>query len=299
MSENHNEYIGYKRLLESKFLKLSFFKDVLFNLAKARMNEVSNKEKKYLAIIDGSEIRKPCSKSMESLQGVRALDGKIVRGYRSTGTVLVSTDNTEVLLFDQEVFSCKEKRYCSDNDYALKAIKQVCKLKKDNITFVLDRYYDSLEFMTYINNLKQDFIVRVSHKNRKVDYLTKPIKTNLPLSPEVKERLLTPIVKNTDIAAFPIKNEFRETIDKVKLKKGTFYNVTVVYRYLEVSIDSKVGDGRNVNGTVIEVVLKKTEIYSKNQCYSLQTKLIPPGVRLKKSTTTTYRDLELNKCSNS
>ncbi|MGL4759554.1 MAG: hypothetical protein ACRCXZ_09550 [Patescibacteria group bacterium] len=133
MSENHSEYMRYKRLLESKFIKLSFFKDVLLNLAKARLE----KDKEYLAVIDGSEIRKPSSKSMEKLQGVRALDGKIVRGYRSTGTVILSTDCSEVLLLDQEVFSSKEDRYYSDNDYGIKAIKQVNKLKGFDITFVL------------------------------------------------------------------------------------------------------------------------------------------------------------------
>ena len=250
MSENHSEYVGFKRLLESKFLKLSFFRDVLFNLTEVRLKQ----DTKYLAIIDGSEIRKPSSKASTKLQGVKALDGKIVRGYRSTGTVIISEDNSEVYLFDQEVFSCKEAKYKSDNDYARKAIKQVAKLKK-NVIFVLDRYYDSLDFMTYINNLNKEFIVRVSHKNRKVDYLTKPFKCNLPISKEAKEKLLTPQVITTDIAAFPIKNEFYETVDRIKLKKGTFYNVKVVYRYLEVILENK--EGKNVTGTVIEVVLKK------------------------------------------
>ncbi|MGL4759553.1 MAG: hypothetical protein ACRCXZ_09545 [Patescibacteria group bacterium] len=111
--------------------------------------------------------------------------------------------------------------------------------------------------MTQINNLNRKFIVRVSHKNRKVNYLTKPIKTNLPLSKEVKDRLATPQIKTTDIAAFPIKNEFREKIPKLKLKKGTFYNATAVYRYMEVLLESKEETSKNVTGTVIEVVLKK------------------------------------------
>jgi Transposase DDE domain len=250
MSDNHTEYVGYKRLLESKFLKLSFFKDALFNLTKVRLN----RNQKYLVVIDGSEIRKPCSKQSDKLQGVRALNGNIVRGYRSTGTVIISEDNSEVYLFDQEVFSSKEKKYKSDNDYAQKAIKHAAKLPH-NLVFVLDRYYDSLEMMTYINNLNREFIVRVSHKDRKVSYLTKPIKTNLPLKQEVKDRLAIPQVMITDIAAFPIKNEFRERVERIKLKKGTFFNVSVCYRHLEVTIENKLG--KNVTGTVIEVTLKK------------------------------------------
>jgi hypothetical protein len=184
------------------------------------------------------------------------LSGEIVNGYRSTATIIVSEDNSEILLFDQEVFSSKVEKYKSDNHYAHKAIKRVSKLKH-NIVFVLDRYYDSIEMLTYINELKRELIVRVSHKNRKVDYLTKPIKTNLPLPQETLDRLAIPIVKNTDITAFPIKNEFVETIDKLKLKKGTFHNVKTVYIYLEVMIDKKVRSGGRIAATVIEVILKK------------------------------------------
>jgi hypothetical protein len=75
--------------LESKFLKLSFFNDVLFNLTEVRLK----KEQKYLAIIDGSEIRKPRSRKSKMLQGVRALSGEIVNGYRSTATIIVSEDS--------------------------------------------------------------------------------------------------------------------------------------------------------------------------------------------------------------
>jgi hypothetical protein len=138
------ESVGFSRLLKSKHCKLQYFKKSLFNNTKNSIDVT----KKYLAIIDGSEIRKPNSNKLEKLQGVMSLDKKVVNGYRSTGTVLVSEDNLNVHLFDQDIFSSKEENYKSDNDYAIKAIKQVVKLKKEtkiDVVFVLDRLYDTLE----------------------------------------------------------------------------------------------------------------------------------------------------------
>jgi Transposase DDE domain len=251
------ESVGFSRLLKSKHFKLQYFKKSLFTNTKQSIDV----NKKYLAIIDGSEIRKPNSTKLEKLQGVMSLDKKVVNGYRSTGTVLVSEDNLNVHLFDQDVFSSKEENYKSDNDYAIKAIKQVVKLKKETkicVVFVLDRLYDTLEYMTLINSLKCEFIIRVKHKNRKVNYETNPIKTNLPLSKDLKERLLTPIVKTVDIGAFPIDKtkEFRQKIQKIKTKKGTFKNVTSVFRYYPVSIDDSTKESGSINGTAIEVTLK-------------------------------------------
>jgi Transposase DDE domain len=235
-----------------------------------------------LSLLDGSEIRKPRSKKLESLQGVRSLDGKVINGYRSTGTIIISNDNSEVYLYDQDLFSSKEEKYKSDNDYAIKAIKRVHKLKH-NITYVLDRGYDSLEYMEQINKLNRKFIVRVSHKNRKVSYLTKPIHTNLPLKPEIKERLATPQVKQTDIAAFPIKSEFYDKIDRLKLKNGTFFNVSVVFRSKEILIADKHEINKNISGTVIEVLLKKNktqQIYKESMLlFTNQTNLTEGEIR--------------------
>jgi hypothetical protein len=226
MSENNAEYQRNKRLIESKHLSLNFFNDALYEKAEERLveNDKAGKweQKRFIAVIDGSEIRKKHSSDSEYLQKVRSLEGELINGYRSTGTVLLAEDNSEVILFEQDVFSSKEKGYLSDNDKALKAIEKVVKLNKklkNKVTFVLDRFYDTFEFMSFLQSKKQEFIVRVSHKNRKVNYLTKPIKTNLPLSKEKKEELLTPKVKICDIAAFPIKKEFNCKYDSVKLKK--------------------------------------------------------------------------------
>jgi hypothetical protein len=266
MSENNAEYQRNKRLIESKHLSLNFFNDALYEKAEERLveNDKAGKweQKRFIAVIDGSEIRKKHSSDSEYLQKVRSLDGELVNGYRSTGTVLLAEDNSEVILFEQDVFSSKEKGYLSDNDKAIKAIEKVVKLNKklkNKVTFVLDRFYDTFEFMSFLQSKKQEFIVRVSHKNRKVNYLTKPIKTNLPLSKEKKEELLTPKVKICDIAAFPIKKEFSCKYDSVKLKKGTYKNVTTKYYHYEVMIDNInpiTGVIANISGTVIEVKMR-------------------------------------------
>lgn len=270
------ESVGFSRVLKSKHFKLNYVKKALFQNTKNNINNT----KKYLAVIDGSEIRKPHSTKMEKLQGVLSLDKKVVNGYRSTGTVLLSEDNLDVHLFDQDIFSSKEENYKSDNEYAIKAIKQVVKLKKETkieVVFVLDRLYDTLDFMTLINSLQCQFIIRVKHKSRKVEYETKPIKTNLPLQKEIKERLLTPIVKTIDIAAFPIDKtkEFRQKIKRIKTKKGIFENVTAVYRYCELSMLDNSKEGKTISGTAIEVTLKSgdtrldnsgSNIYIRNQC---------------------------------
>ena len=79
-----------------------------------------------------------------------------------------------------------------------------------------------------------------------------------PVFEEKKEELLTPKVKTCDIAAFPIKKEFVERYESVKLKKGTYKDVRTKYSYYEVLIESRdEEDIKNISGTVIEVKMKQ------------------------------------------
>jgi hypothetical protein len=258
--------MAFKRLLESKFLKLNFVKEFLTENTIAEITKkTTNHKPTYLAVIDGTEIRKPCSKKLENLQGVRSLKGEIINGFRSVASVLISEDNRDCYLLEHTTFSCKESSYKSDTDYDLKAIKQVHKLAKHvNLIYVCDRGYDNYFLLNQIDKQGDTFIVRAKYITRSVYETTKPIHTNLPLKPEIKQRLATPEVLSVKLGDFTIHNSFKRKVAFLKLKRGDFTNVKVYYRYSEILIpDTKKEDGL-LKVTVIEVTLydcKNKEIF--------------------------------------
>jgi hypothetical protein len=131
MSENNAEYQRNKRLIESKHLSLNFFNDALYEKAEERLleNDKAGKweQKRFIAVIDGSEIRKKHSSDSEYLQKVRSLDGELVNGYRSTGTVLLIKKIIALTFFAAAWFYFTKKEVL-ENPVLEKRIYHLCQL---------------------------------------------------------------------------------------------------------------------------------------------------------------------------
>jgi hypothetical protein len=284
MSKSHSKYVSYSRLLESKFLKTDKLHKCLLPKVieeitgetitesdkpevcpDSELSEVVSKhtklnKPKYLIIQDGSEIRKPESEEMEKLQKVRALDGKLVNGFRSVASIAVSEDNQECFLLEMNTFSCKEKGYVSDNAIELKMIKNASKLRSiASLVYVLDRRYDSFNFMDQINVQKDKFIIRVKSLDRKVFTTKKGFKSNLPLPKKTLEAIAADKIIETRCGQFPIKESNIVKVKELRLKCGTFYNVKVHYWHNEILIPDPLGIKGNIPCTAIQVQLRDSK----------------------------------------
>ncbi len=102
----------------------------MHNLFSGRLKSVLNDEKSssalrektahalrgevfVFALHDPCDIRKPYAKKLENIGRVRDLDGNMINGYSTLGTVCLSSDGQELHFSDISVFSNGDKEHGS------------------------------------------------------------------------------------------------------------------------------------------------------------------------------------------
>lgn len=123
--------------------------------------------------IDDSDIVKPDGLTFESLGMVR--DGSestqrknvYQKGYHVTEATVLTSDNHPVSIFSK-IHSSKEKNFTSINNVTFAAMEQAAALF-GKATFVMDRGYDSNKIFLKLNQLQQDYVIRLT-ANRNLFY---------------------------------------------------------------------------------------------------------------------------------
>ena len=123
--------------------------------------------------IDDSDVVKPDGHKFESLGIVR--DGSestltknvYKKGYHVTEACVLTTSNHPVSIFSR-IHSSSEKDYKSANSITLDAMQQSAALF-GKATFAMDRGYDDNKIFLKIDELKQDYVIRLK-SNRKLLY---------------------------------------------------------------------------------------------------------------------------------
>jgi hypothetical protein len=125
---------------------------------------------KTIFVIDGSDVTKPCSNSLENLGLVRdGSTGEIKKGYHTLEiAALTKGSKTPISLYDKVYSSC-ETGFASEDDEVLKGLKYVSKMFGKKGIRTLDRGYDALTYYEYFLKENEMFIIR-SKKNRDVRY---------------------------------------------------------------------------------------------------------------------------------
>jgi len=202
LSEDNKEYERFKTML-SGHLKNSI------NLTQLNVSLLADKAdslrgKPYVVVIhDGSDIRKPESKKLESLGWVKDLDGKWIRGYGSFNSVLVDVKTARLELLRCTPYSNGDPLFVSKQeakDYEQGQLKDATRRKeiealldskqhynlesitRDHIAsvhqaikaaspdcliiHVLDRGFDDEALFDYITDLGDYFVIRM-RKHRK------------------------------------------------------------------------------------------------------------------------------------
>ena len=123
--------------------------------------------------IDDSDVVKPDGYKFENLgyvrDGSKSSDTKSVysKGYHVTEACVLTKSNHPVSIFSK-IHSSAEKNFTSINDVTFQAMERGTKLF-GKATFVMDRGYDDNKMFLKLDELDQDYVIRLTRK-RKVFY---------------------------------------------------------------------------------------------------------------------------------
>jgi Transposase DDE domain. len=130
--------------------------------------------------IDDSDVIKPDGYKFESLgtvrDGSKSSSSKSVnqKGYLVT-EACVLTSNNHPVSFYSHIHSSKEKNFKSTNTFTFEAM-EIGSVLFENATFVMDRGYDDNKMFLKLDQLKQDYVIRIT-ANRKLYYQNKWFKS--------------------------------------------------------------------------------------------------------------------------
>ena len=120
--------------------------------------------------IDDSDVVKPDGYKFEALgmvrDGSKSTDTKSVyeKGYHVTEACVLTGNGHPVSIFSQ-VHSSKEKNFTSINDITFSAMERGATLF-GKATYALDRGYDDNKMFLKLDELKQDYIIRLTSKRK-------------------------------------------------------------------------------------------------------------------------------------
>jgi hypothetical protein len=137
----------------------------------AHLSEVEADE--IWLIADGSELRKPYAREMPDLMRVRALDGKLVRGYRTLNVLGVTPSRRGVLY--HRLFSSKEEDFLSESlevQQALQTVSAALTLLKQRMSasWILDSGFDDVAVWRTVWEQEEHVVCRVKHTERLIAY---------------------------------------------------------------------------------------------------------------------------------
>ena len=120
--------------------------------------------------IDDSDIVKPNGYKFEALglvrDGSKSSDTKNVyeKGYHVTEACVMTKSNHPVSIYSK-IYSSKEKSFTSVNNVTFDAMERA-KAMFGKATFVMDRGYDDNKMFLKLDELKQDYVIRLTAKRK-------------------------------------------------------------------------------------------------------------------------------------
>ena len=120
--------------------------------------------------IDDSDVVKPHGRKFEALglvrDGSKSTDTKNVyeKGYHATEACVLTDSNHPVSIFSR-IHSSREKNFTSVNDITFAAMERGAALF-GKATFVMDRGYDDNKMFLKLDELGQDYVIRLTAKRR-------------------------------------------------------------------------------------------------------------------------------------
>ena len=120
--------------------------------------------------IDDSDVAKPDGRKFEALglvrDGSKSTEAKNVyqKGYHVTEACVLTDNNLPASIFSQ-IYSSKEKAFTSVNDVTFAAMERGAALF-GKAAFVMDRGYDDNKMFLKLDELGQDYVIRLTARRR-------------------------------------------------------------------------------------------------------------------------------------
>jgi hypothetical protein len=124
-------------------------------------------------IADGSELRKPHAREMPELMKVKALDGKLVPGYRTLNVLGITPSRRGVLY--HRLFSSKEEDFLSESLETQKALQTVSGglqaiKQRMSVSWVMDSGFDDIAVWRTVWEQREHLVCRLKHPERLIEY---------------------------------------------------------------------------------------------------------------------------------
>ena len=254
-----DEKISIKKTIDRLSKNLSSFDDgeTLFeNYLRKVKGCVSDKT---ILIVDGSDITKPCSPTMENIGRVRdGSTGEYGEGYHTLGITALTPEKKQPIGVYTRVYSSTEKDFISEDAEVLTALKFLGKhFKKSNIR-TFDRGYDANVYYEHLINNSEKFVIRAK-KNRDVIHQDKRINI-LELAERFKGKYSLKFRKKNGMSA-----DCKITIVPIKLpcRPNADLNLVVCYDFGKTPmmlITNLKSDDKRLGVAVTKVYLMRWKI---------------------------------------
>lgn len=110
LAQNANEYEKMHNLFKGRLRSVLNDKKIA-SILREKTATSFNDEEFILALHDPCDIRKPYAEKLENIGRVRDLDGNMINGYSTLGTVCLSSNTQELHFSDISVFSNGDKEH--------------------------------------------------------------------------------------------------------------------------------------------------------------------------------------------
>ena len=172
LAEDANEYERMHNLFSGR-LKSVLNDEKISSALRENMTNSLSGENLVFALHDPCDIRKPYSKKLEKIGRVRDLDGNMINGYSTLGTVCLSADGQNLHLSDISVFSNGDKEhYVLQKELDAVIKKQTEAKKKQEVVTLTKREKEIVELLkneAYVNlrHVVHSQLKRVSEELKK------------------------------------------------------------------------------------------------------------------------------------
>ena len=270
LAEDANEYERMHNLFSGK-LK-SVLNDEKISSALREKTAISlGSEELVFALHDPCDIRKPYAKKLDNIGRVRDLDGNMINGYSTLGTVCLSSDSQELHFSDISVFSNGDKEHYVLQTTLDAVVKKQAQAKKgqevDTLTKREKEIVELLESEGYVNLRKvvHTQLRRVSedlkkeNKNLKVCHVIDRQMDGIPYFSFIDEKLddlfviRAKISRNSNentvneegkevaikLKEVSLPHKHVEVIEKIRLNKKVYQDVTRIVEWGILNIGGK------------------------------------------------------------
>ena len=182
LSSDPNEYERNLNLLSGRLKNSLTPEGINEQTLRAGLSKLSVQDRVEV-IHDGSDIRKPYSKTLAHLTKVKSLEKQMINGYNTFNSIVINDLDKQIHLLASTPYSTSDPNYnqtigagFNQNDIVFGQIKQTDKAIKTQfdevkVRHLFDRGHDDQNLFEFVDDLDSTFIVRVKSSRNSNEFI--------------------------------------------------------------------------------------------------------------------------------